>query len=72
MCEQYCQVVVTVAVPTAHVMPLTDIGDLLNDVVTPQGLHMILQYYTPHFTKRLTMTGFLLVTIINLLTHCLT
>ena len=62
----------TVAVPTAHVMSLTDVGDLLNDVVTPPGLHMILQYYTPHFTKLLTLTGSLLETIINLLTHCLT
>ena len=62
----------TVAVPTAHVMSLTDVGDLLNDVVTPPGLHMILQYYTPDFTKLLTLMGSLLETIINLLTHCLT
>ena len=63
----------TVAVPTAHVMSLTDVGDLLNDVVTPPGLHMILQYYyTSHFTKLLTLMGSLLETIINLLTHCLT
>ena len=62
----------TVAVPTAHVMSLTNVGDLPNDVVTPPGLHMILQYYTPDFTKLLTLTGSLLETIINLLTHCLT
>ena len=47
------------------------VGDLLNNV-TPPGLHMILQYYTPHFTKLLTLTSSLLETIINLLTHCLT
>ena len=62
----------TVAVATAHVMSLTDVGEFLNDVVTPPGLHKMLQYYTLHFTKLLTLTGSLLETIINLLTHCLT